>query len=76
MPPMDTEGDRWLEVVNITWDGEWTSVTFLREGKGDDDSVSVRWRSTLWVAGVIPVRPQPSTPTAWFDYHKYARYEQ
>ena len=42
MPPAD-EGALWLEVVNVTYDGEWTSVTFLRWGLGNDDSVSVRW---------------------------------
>ncbi|CAN0439176.1 unnamed protein product, partial [Laminaria digitata] len=27
-----------LEVVNVTSIGEWTSVTFVRWGSGDDDS--------------------------------------
>lgn len=40
MPPYDVEGDDELEVVDVTSIGEWTSVTFVRLGSGDDDSVS------------------------------------
>lgn len=62
MPPMDPGNSSWLEVVNVTWDGEWTSVTFLREGQGNDLSVSVLWGSTLWAAAVTC-----QTPTFYAD---------
>lgn len=43
---MDEQEYPWLDVVNVTFDGEWTSVTFARWTLGDDDSVSVRWERT------------------------------
>ena len=57
LPPMDAEGPRELEVVNVTFDGEWTSITFLRWGLGNDDSVSVRSGHTVWAAAVTRQLP-------------------
>ncbi|CBN76582.1 peroxinectin precursor [Ectocarpus siliculosus] len=38
-PPLDDEENTDLDVVTVSVDGEWTSVTFARSGEGTDDSV-------------------------------------
>ena len=40
MPPFDDVEAPGLDVLDVSIDGEWTSVTFARMGSGDDDSVS------------------------------------
>ncbi|CAM9782649.1 unnamed protein product, partial [Ectocarpus sp. 12 AP-2014] len=37
-PPLDDEENTALDVVSVSVDGEWTSVTFARSGEGTDDS--------------------------------------
>lgn len=32
--------------MDVVYDGDWTSVTFIRSGSGNGDSVSVRWKRT------------------------------
>jgi len=39
-PPLDGEGETELEVLSVTVERGWTSVTFERLGLGTDDSVS------------------------------------
>ena len=41
MPPFDDVEAPGLDVLDVSTDGEWTSVTFARMGSGDDDSVSI-----------------------------------
>ncbi|CAN0021059.1 unnamed protein product [Ectocarpus fasciculatus] len=36
-PPLDEEENTDLDVVSVSVDGEWTSVTFARSGEGTDD---------------------------------------
>lgn len=74
-PPSDTEGPTELDVVNVTCDGEWTSVTFARWGLGNDASVSVRWgRTVVWHA-LAAVTCQLSTSHAdrvpFFSFSKH-----
>lgn len=47
-PPLDSEGETELEVVSVTVERGWTSVTFERLGLGTDDSVSGEERSHGW----------------------------
>ena len=47
MPPFDDVEAPGLDVLDVSTDGEWTSVTFARIGSGDDDSVSTLSERTL-----------------------------
>ena len=47
MPPFDDVEAPGLDVLDVSTDGEWTSVTFARMGSGDDDSVSTHSERTL-----------------------------
>lgn len=40
-PPLDEEGDTELEVKGIEVEDGWTSVTFVRNLAGNDDTVRV-----------------------------------
>lgn len=67
MPPFDDKDAPGLEVVNVTWDGDWTSVTFVRSGSGDDVSVSVGSVQYGTIRQWVPVSFRPLTPTASFN---------
>lgn len=64
-PPLDDEGDTAeLSVVAIVYDGDWTSVTFIRVSEGNDDSVSavVEWRNSCDICLPHTLIPPSSWP--------------